>query len=86
MQSMLRETPESASGSTTLAKPVSIPVVKNDTLPASAALRNGSVKAASTAMGYANGTMEHDTTFLPALRIDTMSLTASSGRRFAAAA
>ena len=75
--------PESASGSTSLANPVSMPVVKNDTPPARAASRSGSVNAGSTASGYTKGTTEHDTTFLPALRIDTMSSTASSGRRLA---
>ena len=38
------------------------------------------------ASGNTNGTNEHDTTFLPARRIDTMSSTASSGRRLAPAA
>nr|QNR39109.1 hypothetical protein BJP76_22485 [Mycobacterium avium subsp. hominissuis] len=63
-----------------------MPVVKKDTCPSSAAARSGSVKALSTASGKTSGTTEHDTTFFPARRIDTMSSTASSGRRLAPAA
>jgi hypothetical protein len=40
-----------ASGRTSLANPESIPVVKNDTPPAVAAARSGSVNAASTPSG-----------------------------------
>jgi len=86
---MTRDTPERATGSASLAKPESMPVVKNDTPPASAAARKGSVNAArsgSGASGKTSGTTEHDTTFFPARRIDTMSSTASSGRRLAPAA
>src|ERR1700759_5793860 len=83
---MTRDTPESTSGSTSLANPESMPVVKNDTPPSSAACRSGSVNAASTASGYTSGTTEHDTTFFPARKMDTMSSTASSGRKLAPAA
>ena len=61
-------------------------MVKNEAPPAAAASRSGAVNAASTPSGYTSGTTEHDTTFLPARRIDTMSAIASPGRRLAAAA
>src|SRR6185437_9440576 len=63
-----------------------MPVVKNDAPPAAAAARSDAVNPAATPSGYTNGTTEHDTTFLPARRIDTMSSIASAGRRLAAAA
>ena len=43
-------------------------------------------RSGSGASGNTSGTTEHDTTFFPARRIDTMSSTASSGRRLAPAA
>jgi hypothetical protein len=79
------ERPLRVSGSRSLAKPGSMPEVKNEDPPVRHASSSCSRRLGMKDFGCTSGTTELDTTFLPAARMRQMSWIASNGRRSAVA-
>jgi hypothetical protein len=74
-----------AMGSRSLAKPGSMPEVKQEVPPSAQAFSRASTHALSPDFGWMSGTTEVDTTSLPEARMRHRSCTASPGRRSAVA-